>query len=81
MKSLLQAGALVQASFERHEWRFCFIGGVANFRWGTPRLTSDLDLTLLTGFGAEAAYTDILLAEYESRISDAAAFAAANRVL
>jgi len=45
----------VQQVFERHGWRFCFIGGVANFRWGTPRLTDDLDLTLLTGFGAEAA--------------------------
>lgn len=81
MKTLLQAGARVQQAFERHEWRFCFIGGVANFRWGTPRLTNDLDLTLLTGFGGESAYADALLAEYESRIPDAAAFAAENRVL
>ena len=81
MNTLLQAGARVQQIFERHEWKFCFIGGVANFRWGTPRLTNDLDLTLLTGFGGEPAYTAALLAEFESRISDAAEFALRNRVL
>ena len=76
MRTLLQAGARVQQAFERRGWQFCFIGGVANFRWGTPRLTNDLDLTLLTGFGGEAAYAAALLAEFESRIPDAAAFAA-----
>lgn len=81
MKTLLQAGARMQQLLERHGWQFCFIGGVANFRWGTPRLTNDLDLTLLTGFGAERQYVDALLAEFESRIPDAANFAAANRVL
>jgi hypothetical protein len=72
---------VVQRTLEGHAWRFCFIGGIANFRWGTPRLTNDLDLTLLTGFGAEARYAEALLREYESRIPDAAAFVAANRVL
>ena len=81
MKTLLHAGARVQEVLERRGWSFCFIGGVANFRWGTPRLTNDLDLTLLTGFGAEATYADALLGEFESRIPDAAAFAAQHRVL
>ena len=81
MNSLLQAGARVQQEFEKHGWHFCFIGGVANFRWGTPRLTNALDLTLLTGFGGESAYTEALLQVFESRISDPAAFAALNRVL
>ena len=81
MNTLLQAGARVQQAFERRSWRFCFIGGIANFRWGTPRLTNDLDLTLLTGFGGEQAYVEELLAEFESRIRDAATFAATNRVL
>ena len=81
MKTLLQAGALVQQVFERRDWSFCFIGGVANFRWGTPRLTNDLDLTLLTGFGTEATYAAALLTEFESRISDATEFALQNRVL
>lgn len=81
MNTLFQAGARVQQLFERHDWKFCFIGGVANFRWGTPRLTNDLDLTLLTGFGGEADYTAALLDEFESRISGAAEFALLNRVL
>lgn len=81
MNTLLQAGASVQRTLEEHGWRFCFIGGIANFRWGTPRLTNDLDLTLLTGFGEELRYAEALLREFTSRIPDAAGFAAANRVL
>ena len=45
-----------------------FIGGIANFRWGTPRLTNELDLTLLTGFGNETEYAAALVAEFDSRI-------------
>lgn len=41
-------------------WRYCFIGGLAVLHWGEPRLTRDLDLSLLTGFGGEAAYVDAL---------------------
>ena len=81
VNTLFQAGARLQRIFERHNWTFCFIGGVANFRWGTPRLTNDLDLTLLTGFGGESAYIAALLAEFESRISGAEEFALRNRVL
>jgi hypothetical protein len=81
MKTLLRAGAVVQHTLESRGWSFCFIGGIANYRWGTPRLTNDLDLTLLTGFGTEASYVADLLREFESRIPDAATFAAANRVL
>jgi len=32
--SLLHAGAGVQSALEGRSWRFCFIGGIANFRWG-----------------------------------------------
>ena len=66
---------------EAHGWRFCFIGGIANFRWGTPRLTNDLDLTLLTGFGNERAFADALLAEFEPRLADARDFAERHRVV
>lgn len=81
MRSLLQAGARVQRLLEAHGWRFCFIGGIANFRWGTPRLTNDLDLTLLTGFGNERAFADALLAEFEPRLADARDFAERHRVV
>jgi hypothetical protein len=81
VNSLLQAGVELQGWLESRTWPFCYIGGVANFRWGTPRLTADLDLTLLTGFGQEQPFIHALLAEFESRISDAVDFAEANRVL
>jgi hypothetical protein len=46
-----------------------------------PRLTNDLDLTLLTGFGPEPDYVEELMAEYECRVPDAASFAARYRVV
>ena len=60
---------------------FCFIGGLAVQRWGEPRLTQDVDLTLLTGFGGEGPFIDELLRRFAGRLPDAAAFAFANRVL
>lgn len=81
MRSLLQAGARVQAQLTARGWRFCYIGGIANFRWGTPRLTNDLDLTVLAGFGGEAPIITALLEDFAPRIVDAANFAAQHRVL
>ncbi len=62
-------------------WHFCFIGGVAVQRWGEPRYTEDVDLTLLTGFGDEAAYIDPLLARFRGRVPDAGQFALRSRVV
>jgi hypothetical protein len=62
-------------------WRFCFIGGLSLQRWGEPRVTQDVDLTLLTGFGNEERYIDELLRHFEPRVSDAKDFALAKRVL
>ena len=50
---LAAAGDVQLFCLERH-WQFCFIGGVAVQRWGEPRLTQDVDLTVLTGVGNEA---------------------------
>ena len=38
----------------------CFIGGLAVQRWGEPRLTRDVDLTVLAEFGGEEKTVDIL---------------------
>jgi hypothetical protein len=62
-------------------WRFCIIGGVAVQRWGEPRLTLDVDLTLLTGFGSEETFVDALLARLRGRLPDAREFALKTRVL
>ena len=54
------AGAVeVEAFCRARGWSFCFIGGIAVQRWGTPRFTQDVDVTLLTGFGGEEAFVDV----------------------
>lgn len=81
MKTLFQAAAELQTFLEKDNCKFCFIGGIALQRWGEPRVTVDVDVTLLTGFGGEARFIQTLLKAYQSRIPDAAAFALENRVL
>ena len=82
MTPVLAAARDLQAFFERRQWRFCFIGGLALLRWGEPRFTRDVDATLLCGFGDEGQFTAPILASgYSGRISDADGFARRNRVL
>lgn len=81
MTEVLRAAADLQAVCERRGWRYCFIGGLAVLRWGEPRETVDVDLTLLTGFGGEDAYISALIGEFEPRRVDAVEFARVNRVL
>jgi hypothetical protein len=81
VKSLLQVAANLQHFMLEQRWRFSFIGGIALQRWGQPRLTVDVDVSLLTGIGAEQTYVETLCKRYQPRIPDAADFALANRVL
>jgi hypothetical protein len=81
VNALIRAAADLQAVCVRHDWRFCFIGGLAVQRWGEPRETVDVDLTLLTGFTDESRFVSVLMDAFEARIEDAAQFAAVNRVL
>lgn len=81
MNALIQAAAELQAVCVRHNWRFCFIGGLAVQRWGEPRETVDVDLTLLTGFADEHRFVSVLMDAFEARIENAAQFAAVNRVV
>ena len=60
---------------------FCFIGGVAVQRWGQPRMTADVDLTVITGFGGEELYVDALLTSFRGRLGDARDFALRHRTL
>jgi hypothetical protein len=77
---LAAAGEVQRFCLERH-WRFCFIGGVAVQRWGEPRLTQDVDLTVLTGLGNEERFADALIGAFATRRSDAREFALRHRVL
>jgi len=81
VNEVIRAAAELQSVCESQGWRFCFIGGLAVQRWGEPRETIDVDLTLLTGFGNEERFIQILLQHFEGRIPDAAQFARDRRVL
>jgi hypothetical protein len=81
LTGVLAAAWEVQAFCRNRGWSFCFIGGVALQRWGEPRFTQDVDLTLLTGFGGEEEYVDALLKEFKPRRPDAREFALNRRVL
>lgn len=81
MNPIFAAAREIQDFCRGRGWCSCVIGGLAVQRWGEPRLTRDVDVTLLTGFGAEAAYVDGLLTEFRGRLSDAREFALRNRVL
>jgi len=68
MNSLFQAGSEIQQTMKAQNWPFCFIGGLAVMRWGEVRMTQDIDLCLMCGFGNEDAYIETLIKQYKSRI-------------
>ena len=81
MIDLIRAASDLQSFLLLKGWKFCFIGGIAVQQWGEPRLTRDIDVTILTGFGAEENFVKELLSKYSARIDHAVEFALANRVL
>jgi len=81
MNALYEAANEVSAFLQEKRWRFCIIGGLAVIRWGEPRLTVDVDLTILTGFGEERRYAQELLDRFQARMGEALKFALENRVL
>lgn len=81
MNSLFQAAQEIQQTMQEKDWPFCFIGGLAVMRWGEVRMTQDIDLCLLCGFGNEKDYINGLIARYNSRVDDPGTFALDNRVL
>ena len=81
MKDLFEVAKRVQEFLDVRAWRSCIIGGVAVQRWGEPRLTRDVDVTLLTGLGGEEKYVDEILKHFASRVADAREFALTRRVM
>jgi hypothetical protein len=78
---LLSVALEVQRFCQEQRWNFCFIGGIAVQRWGEPRITRNVDVTILAAFGQEAQFADALLARFTPRLKDAREFAEAHRVL
>jgi hypothetical protein len=81
MINLLEAAIEIQSFCETKKKPFCFIGGIAVLQWGEIRVTNDIDIALLCGYGNEVGLINLLLKQFSSRIQDAANFALINRVL
>lgn len=81
MNALFVAAKEVCDFMTARKWQFCIIGGLAVQRWGEPRRTMDVDLTLLTGFGDEEPFARELLGTFKPRRSDALEFSLLNRVI
>lgn len=81
MNPLFVAAKEISGFMAARQWRHCIIGGLAVQRWGEPRLTRDVDLTLLTGVGREESFVRPLLERFPGRLPDALEFALNNRVL
>ncbi len=81
MNPIFAAALEVEHVVRAAGFSFCFIGGVAVQRWGQPRMTADVDLTVVTGFGGEEVYVDALLTSFRGRLADAREFALRHRTL
>jgi hypothetical protein len=71
--------ALALIGRERH--RACLIGGLVVPRWGEPRATTDVDLSVLAPYGDEGPVMDLLLGHFAPRSAGPREFALANRVM
>lgn len=78
---LVDTAAGLLAFLGTHRIPACLIGGMVVSRWGEPRLTVDVDATVLADFGDESGITDLLLSRYRPREQDVRGFAAANRIV
>ena len=81
MRDLVSEAKIVQDFVEDQGWPFCIIGGLALLRWGEPRLTRGIDISLFADFGDEDRFSDVLLTRFTARIPDACDFARRHRVL
>ena len=81
MTDLLAAAKEVFEWLEAHRVRGCLIGALAVQRWGEPRLTQDVDLTVVAETGSEDRVVDICLERFRARRDDARAFALQHRII
>ena len=81
MTRLYAAAREIVAWLARRNVPTCIIGGLAVARWGEPRLTRDVDLTVLVERDREEKLVDALLERFHGRRTDARAFALRYRVL
>lgn len=75
MLDLFDLALDIQEKFEKLNYSFCFIRGLALQAWGENRVTQDVDISLFTGFKDEEKFVDEIMAIFPARIHDARNFA------
>ena len=81
MTALVAAARELIHFLEASGFKACLIDGLVVQRWGEPRLTRDVDATVLADYGTEDRVIDAVLGRFAARRDDARDFALANRVL
>jgi len=81
MNDLLTAAAEIHDFCLARNWRFCIIGGREVARWGQPRATQDVGVSLLSGLGREDEFISELLNHFQGRLPDTHGFARESRVV
>lgn len=64
-----------------HEAPYVIIGGLAVQYWGRPRLTVDVDLTVLTPPEGAADFVQMIVKHFDSRVPDPVSFARQTRMI
>jgi hypothetical protein len=81
MNPLFDAAREIFQVLEALKVRACLIGGLAVQRWGAPRQTLDVDVTMAVELERDELLVDALLARFKPRMADARTFALTRRVL
>jgi hypothetical protein len=81
MRQLIEIASELQGICDSKRWQSCVIGGLAVQRWGEPRLTRDGRCFSAHWVRNRISLYRSLLALYQGRVTDPAAFALRNRVL
>lgn len=80
VRGLFASASALQRALTGAGFRFCFIGGIVLARWGEPRFTQDIDLTLLCPFGDESRVAQLLEPLLASRVASPREFAIQARI-
>ena len=79
--NLLRAAAEIAWFLEDQGIPYFIIGGLALQHWGEPRLTRDVDITVLVASEELESFVDAVLSRFSPRFPDAREFALRHRVL
>ena len=61
--------------------QYAVIGGMAVQRWGEPRFTQDVDVTVVAPLNNPTAFIEQVVERFQPRITDAIVFARRNRII